>query len=65
MNRHSGVAIRYIEERASEIGKGLAYYLNCTEREARAYLDDLKARGYEAVPACDNVDEKGWCKGHP
>lgn len=32
--------------------------------EARALLADLKARGFEAVPACPQHDAKGYCPGH-
>jgi len=33
--------------------------------EIRAHIADLKARGFEVVPPCDNSDPKtGRCLGH-
>jgi hypothetical protein len=37
--------------------------LPSAEVKARAAI--LKARGYEVMPiACDNHDDRGYCKGH-
>lgn len=27
-------------------------------------LDDAKANGFSVIPACDNHDERGVCRGH-
>lgn len=32
--------------------------------EARNYLKALRQKGFEYVPSCDDVDEKGLCRGH-
>jgi len=35
-----------------------------TDAEVRAELQELKAAGFEFIPACDDYDEKGRCRGH-
>lgn len=35
-----------------------------TEDEIAQDVVDAIAKGYEVLPPCDNVDEKGRCKGH-
>ena len=35
-----------------------------TEQEVFEALQDAKAKGYDVLPPCDNIDEKGHCKGH-
>jgi len=62
---HMGITIQYIEDMAEEIGKGLGHYFpNLNDEEAQTYLDDLKAKGFEFAPTCDDVDGKGHCAGH-
>ncbi len=34
-----------------------------TPEEVRAYMNDLKAKGFAVIPCCDNVNEKGECQG--
>lgn len=62
---HMGVTIQFIEDMARETGKGLSrYFNNLTDKKAREYLDDLKAKGFKFAPTCDNVDDEGQCAGH-
>lgn len=35
-----------------------------TESEIRDAIRRARAKGYEVLPPCDNVDAKGHCKGH-
>ena len=39
-------------------GKPLSY------SEAKEIMLELKAKGFEVAPACDNHDERGFCRGH-
>jgi hypothetical protein len=36
-----------------------------TTQEICAAIVDAKAKGYDVLPPCDNINEKGHCKGHP
>jgi hypothetical protein len=36
-----------------------------TVAEFRAACAAARAKGLEVFPPCDNVDERGRCKGHP
>lgn len=36
-----------------------------TLAEFRAACDEARVKGYEVLPPCDHVDEKGLCMGHP
>lgn len=36
-----------------------------TVAEFRAACQEARAQGYEVLPPCDHVDERGFCKGHP
>ena len=36
-----------------------------TVTELRAAFREARAKGYEVLPPCDNIDERGMCKGHP
>jgi len=33
-------------------------------QEVLDYLDELEARGYDYIPSCDNIDERGHCASH-
>ena len=35
-----------------------------TPRQIREHLKALRDAGYEFLPACDDCDEKGACRGH-
>jgi hypothetical protein len=35
-----------------------------TPTELRTMFCEWKARGFDAVPTCDNYDDRGHCKGH-
>lgn len=35
-----------------------------TLAEFRAACQEARAKGYEVLPPCDNVNEKGHCMGH-
>jgi hypothetical protein len=35
-----------------------------TMKEIREAIAEAKAKGYVVLPPCDNVDERGYCKGH-
>jgi len=62
--RHVGISIKFAERFPNQMGftDGKTGKPVSAER-VQAYLDDLKAHGYEAIPCCDNVDAKGWCLG--
>ena len=32
--------------------------------EIKAAIEDAEAKGYDVLPTCDNVDERGHCRGH-
>ena len=36
-----------------------------TPKEIRFLCRLARSKGFEVFPPCDNVDEKGCCKGHP
>lgn len=36
-----------------------------TPAEVRRAIMIAYSKGYAVVPTCDNVDERGVCKGHP
>ena len=36
-----------------------------TAAEVREFLQNKKTEGYEVWAGCDNMDEKGYCQGHP
>ncbi len=36
-----------------------------TIQEICAAIVEAKAKGYDVLPPCNNVDETGHCKGHP
>lgn len=33
-------------------------------QELRKLCAEYRAKGYESVPPCDNVNERGYCRGH-
>jgi hypothetical protein len=33
--------------------------------ELRARLQAAIDQGYDCIPPCDNIDERGHCQGHP
>lgn len=35
-----------------------------TLREVKKAVEEAKSKGYEVIPPCDNVDERGMCMGH-
>jgi hypothetical protein len=35
-----------------------------TKKEIIEAIEDAKKKGYVVLPPCDNVDERGYCKGH-
>ena len=35
-----------------------------TYAELREAIKEAKAKGYDVIPPCNNVDERGHCKGH-
>lgn len=35
-----------------------------TLKEVQKAVEDARSKGYEVLPPCDNVDERGHCKGH-
>lgn len=37
-------------------------YISCDK--AYRYLKELEKKGYRTIPDCNNVDDKGACKGH-
>lgn len=65
---HMNVGINYFRMMHNE-GKDITGWLthgdrDMTPEEILAYLDELEAKGYECVPTCDNVNERGGCAGH-
>lgn len=36
-----------------------------TTQEICAAIVEAKAKGYDVLPPCDNINEAGHCKGHP
>lgn len=34
-----------------------------TPEEVRAYVRDLKSKGFTVIPCCHNTNEKGECQG--
>ena len=32
--------------------------------EIRVAIEEAEAKGYDVLPTCDNVDERGHCRGH-
>jgi hypothetical protein len=35
-----------------------------TLKEVKASVEEARSKGYTVLPPCDNVDERGRCKGH-
>jgi len=35
-----------------------------TLKEVQEAVEEARSKGYEVLPPCDNVDERGMCKGH-
>jgi hypothetical protein len=35
-----------------------------TLQEVSDAVEEAKMKGYEVLPPCDNVDDRGRCKGH-
>jgi len=56
-------------ERLMKKGTKIEWLLNdddkpATYDEIRAAIKEAKAKGYEVLPPCDNVNSTGHCQGH-
>ena len=56
-------AVRDLERRGAPQDYVTAGGQPVSYADAYAYLAKMKADGYEFVPCCENVDERGRCRG--
>lgn len=61
---HVVIAIDYAERMPDLSGLLNSEGEPLTDAEARTALRELKADGFEFIPACDDHDETGRCRGH-
>jgi len=66
---HMAIVVSY-PRRLHEAGQDITGLLctrdghPCSPEEILSHCDWLASQGFECIPACDDTDEKGRCKGH-
>ena len=64
---HMAIAIPYLRhflQQSQTDGEPQEAFTDVGYEDAFAYLNQLEADGFEFVPACDDYDQVGRCRGH-